>query len=135
MKETEYILFYAVFIGFLIFIFSLGAPTFVDEEGLKEIEQIKAPVTITPPSYIENFPCEGWGMFVGICNSLYGLLRVLWNIGISIFFTSKTIVDMIRTLWVLLRFSSAIRWVTLLVITPMTIVLFYIIARLIRGGG
>lgn len=135
MKETEYILFYTCFVGFLIFIFNIGAPSFLSGEGLVELERIRAPVSITPPSYIEDFPCEGWGMFEGICVAIYGFIKILWNIGVFFFWTFKFIGDTISTFIILFKFSSPIRWVTLILIMPMTIALLYVILRLVRGGG
>ncbi|MEM2446398.1 MAG: hypothetical protein QW734_07055 [Candidatus Bathyarchaeia archaeon] len=135
MRETEYILFYACFVGFLILIISMGAPSFLSGEGMQELERIRQPVTITPPEYIESFPCQGWGIFEGVCNAIYGFIRVLWNIGVFFFWMFKTIGDGITTFVILFKFSSPVRWITLVLLTPMTIVLLYVVMRLFRGGG
>jgi hypothetical protein len=134
MRETEFILFYFTFVSFLIFIIEMGAPSFLPPDAMQEYYEIKAPVYITTPSYVESFPCEGWGIFQPICNALYGFIRVLWNIAVAIYWFFKFIIDGIKIFILLLKFSSPIRWVGA-ILTVMTIVLFYTILRLIRGGG
>jgi len=134
MKETKFILFYFAFLSFIIFIIEMGAPSFLPPEAMQEYYRIKAPVYITTPPYVEDFPCEGWGIFEGICNALYGFIRFLWNIAVHIYWGFKFIGDSIQIFVLLLKFSSPIRWVGA-ILTVMTVVLFYIILRLIRGGG
>jgi hypothetical protein len=134
ISEVEYIISYCVFVFFFIFMITQGAPTFLPPESVAELQNIQVTRTITPPEYITTFPC-GWGIFDFICQFLFGFVKVLWNIGIFFYWLFTTIWDTIQVLFILLRFSSSVRWVTLLIILPMTIGLLYVIIRLLRGGG
>jgi len=134
MSEVEYIITYCVFVFFFVFMVTQGSPTFLPPEAVTKLQDIEVNRTLNPPQYVQGFTC-GWGIFDFICTSLGGLVKILWNIGIFFYWVFTSIWDTIRIFYILLVFSSSVRWVTLLIIMPMTIGLIYVLAKLFRGGG
>lgn len=134
MSELEYIISYCIFVYFFVFIATMGAPTFLPPEAVAELRSIQVTRTLHTPSFIQNMTC-GWGIFDFICTILGGLVKLVWNILLIIGAFWFWIWDTIQILFVLMKFSSSIQWVTFLIIIPLTIGLAYVIIRIARGGG
>lgn len=119
---TQFILYYTVFVFFFVFVVTLGAPTFLPEEGRQELESMYIP---TEPVEVEEVPEEvhWYDKIIGFFRSIYNFFRAIYNF--------------IKTFWILLKFSSTIRWISLLIIIPYTITLLYVLLGLIPfvGGG
>lgn len=109
MSEIKFLLSYTVFIFFFILLVTLGAPTFLSEEARSKIEAMTVPKE--RPSWVE----------IPIIGPIYGFFRGIW--------------DGLYTLYILLTFSSTIKWLTLLIVTPFLVTMFYVILRILRGGG
>lgn len=122
VTSIQFLLFYTIFIFFYVFVVTVGAPTFLPEEAQRELEEMYVP---TEPAEIEEVPEEvNWfDRIVGFLNAVYNFFRLIYNA--------------IKTFWILLKFSSTIRWVSLIIIIPYSIVLLYILLQLIPfvGGG
>jgi len=104
----RYVLTYSLFVFFVLYLITLGAPDIVTGEAKEKIMNI----TVPTQSRWESVPVIGpvYGFFRGVYNTL------------SIFYT-------------LLKFSSGVRWLTTVLITPLMIGLVYVIIRILRGGG
>jgi hypothetical protein len=135
MNEVEYVVCYTVFVFFFLYVTTQGAPTFLSAEGVTALQSIQITRTIHAPDYVAGGWTCGWGIFDFICTTLGGIVKLLWNIGVFFYWTFTTIWDFLQTFFILLKFSSEVKWFTVLVITPMTIGLIYVIAKLVRGGG
>lgn len=113
MSEIRFLYTYLLFICFYLLILTLGAPSFLPEETRQKIENITGNITAEVP--------RGWWEDIPVIGPVYGFL--------------KGVYDGLSTLWILLTVSSTVRWITIIIITPFVVTLFYIILRLIRGGG
>jgi len=116
---TQFLLFYTVFVFFFVLVTTLGAPTFLPEEGKKELEKMYAPTVEAPEEVPEN---GAW------YDKILDFFRAIYN-----FF--KFVYKGIKTFYILLKFSSSVRWITLLIIIPYTVTLAYVLWGLIPTIG
>jgi len=108
VTKISFILSYSLFVFFVIFMITLGAPEIVSEEARKEISEITTPEE--PPSWA-SYPIIG---------HLYTFLKGAY--------------DFLKVFYTLLKFSSGIRWLTVILISPLIITLAYVIIGILRGG-
>ncbi len=109
MFEYKFLLGYSVFICFFLFMLTQSAPQILGPEYSNKIGNVTSKL-----STMSNQNQEWY----------YGLLDSITNIW-----------DAGNVLWILLTVNSSVAWVSLLIFTPYTITLGYILIRLARGGG
>jgi hypothetical protein len=107
--EYEFVFSYTIFIFFFLLMITLGAPSFLTADAQAKLNSITIPTQ--RPAFID----------IPIIGPIYGFLKGTY--------------DGLLTLYLLLTFSASIRWITFIIVAPYTVTLFYIIVRLLRGGG
>jgi len=109
VNEYSILFTYTVFLMVVLLLITMGAPSLVDEETRQKLESLSVPKE--KPSWID----------IPVIGPIYGFFKAVY--------------DGLTTLYILLSFSSTIRWFTLIILTPYLVLIFYIILRLLRGGG
>ena len=109
ITEVQLIFGYSVFIGFFLFMITIGAPSFLTPEA----QRILSSITV-----VKERPA--W-MDIPIIGAIGGFIKGAW--------------DSLVTLYIVLAFNSTIAVITSLIVTPYLIAMTYIISKLLRGGG
>jgi len=114
MNELHFLISYTVFIGFLLVMLGLGAPTFLSAEAQQKLASLHV-ASDRPAWYTvcDYFLCQ-------IINPLVGFFA-----GVG---------DALVTLYVLFAFNSTIAIVTGIIVTPYLVGLLYVIIGILRGG-
>lgn len=126
MSEVNFILSYSVFLFFVILIIGFGAPSFMPDSARQRFEEINLVHTCDqgcPDGQICDDPS-------GVCKSKWASYPIIGYV----YGFFKGVYDFLYVLYLLLSFSSTIRWITLLLVSPLLIVTSYIILGILRGG-
>jgi len=111
LSEVKFLLSYLIFLMFFVFLVTLGAPSFLPEEDRARLENITGSVPTEKPT--------SWWQSIPIIGPIYGFFLGVYQ-GLTVF-------------WILLTVSSTVRWVSLIIVIPFVITMFYVIIKTLRG--
>jgi hypothetical protein len=109
ITEVQLIFGYSIFIGFFLFMITLGAPSFLTAEAQQKLSSIT--VVKERPAW-QDLPIIG---------AIGGFI--------------KGVADSLVTLYMVMAFNSTIAAITSVIVTPYLIAMTYIIIKILRGGG
>jgi hypothetical protein len=119
ISSIQFILGYTIFLFFIIFIGTMGAPSFIPADKQAQLQ------AITLPSQVKiDLACGGIDILCWLktlASICYNFFYLVWQ-GASVFY-------------LLMSVNSTFKWITTLIILPYTITLFYIVIKLFAIGG
>jgi len=124
MTETQFIYGYTIFLMFFLLMITMSSPSFLTNEAQMKLSKLNAPSKA--PVWTEATCASNWlfGEFCyggGLIGGISSILTTFWG-GLN-------------TLYIMLSFNATLAWVTFIITIPYAVTLFYIILRILRGGG